>query len=43
LYKRLKPLADSHLDKRLCLADGSIPAEDTTLAERFPQYDPLNC
>ena len=41
LYKRLEPLSNSHLDKQFCLADGSIPAEDTTLAERFPQYDPL--
>ncbi len=41
LYKRLEPLSSSHLDKQFCLADGSIPAEDTTLAERFPQYDPL--
>ena len=41
LYKRLEPLSSRHLDKLLCLADGSVPAEDTTLPERFPQYDPL--
>lgn len=41
LYKRLEPLASRHLDKLLCLADGTIPTEDVTLPERFPQYDPL--
>jgi phenylacetic acid degradation operon negative regulatory protein len=41
LYKRLEPLACRHLDKALCLADGSVPAEDPALPERFPQYDPL--
>lgn len=41
LYKRLEPFSSRHLDKFLCLADGSIPAEDTSLPERFPQYDPL--
>lgn len=41
LYKRLEPLSARHLDKLLCLADGTVPAEDATLAERFPQYDPL--
>lgn len=41
LYKRLEPLSNRHLDRELCLADGTIPAEDPTLPERFPQYDPL--
>jgi len=41
LYKRLEQLSNSHLDKHFCLADGSIPAEDTTLPERFSQFDPL--
>lgn len=41
LYKRLEPLSNRHLEQQLCLADGSTPAEDTTLAERFPQNDPL--
>lgn len=41
LYKRLEQLSGRHLDKQLCLADGSVPAEDASIAERFPQYDPL--
>ncbi len=41
LYRRLEPLSNSHLDQMLCLADGSIPGVDLSLAERFPQYDPL--
>ena len=41
LYKRLEPLSARHLDKLFCLADGSVPTEDATLPERFPQYDPL--
>lgn len=41
LYKRLEPLSGRHLDQLFCLADGSVPAEDRSLAERFPQYDPL--
>ena len=41
LYKRLEPLSNRHLDQLLCLADGTVPAEDATLPERFPQYDPL--
>lgn len=41
LYKRLELLSARHLDQVLCLADGSVPAEDASLAERFPQYDPL--
>ena len=40
LYKRLEVLSGRHLDKLLCLADGSVPAEDASLAERFSQYDP---
>ncbi|MGE5470825.1 MAG: phenylacetic acid degradation operon negative regulatory protein PaaX [Bacteroidota bacterium] len=41
LYKRLEPLSGRHLDRLLCLADGSIPGEDPTLAERFPQDEVL--
>lgn len=41
LYRRLGPLSGRHLDRYFCLADGSQPAEDSTLPERFPQYDPL--
>ncbi|HJW27459.1 MAG TPA: phenylacetic acid degradation operon negative regulatory protein PaaX [Rhodocyclaceae bacterium] len=41
LYKRLEPLSNRHLDRELCLADGTVPTEDQTLPERFPQYDPL--
>lgn len=41
LYKRLEAPSARHLDKVLCLADGSVPVEDTTLPERFAQYDPL--
>ena len=41
LYKRLEPLSGRHLDQLLCLADGSIPAPDSSLAERFAQDDPL--
>jgi len=41
LYKRLDTLSARHLDKLLCLADGSVPAEDPAFAERFSQHDPL--
>ena len=41
LYKRLEAHSNRHLDQLFCLADGTVPAEDTTLPERFPQYDPL--
>lgn len=41
LYKRLEPLSCRHLDKMLSLSDGTVPAEDGTLPERFSQYDPL--
>ncbi len=41
LYKRLEPLSNRHLDKLLCLADGTVPVEDAAFAERFSQYDPL--
>jgi phenylacetic acid degradation operon negative regulatory protein len=37
LYKRLEPLSSRHLDKMLCLSDGTVPVEDSTLPERFPQ------
>jgi len=41
MYKRLVPPSGRHLDRVFCLADGTTPAEDATMAERFPQYDPL--
>jgi len=41
IYKRLEPLVARHLDQNLCLADGSVPLEDASLPERFPQNDPL--
>lgn len=41
LYKRLESLSSRHLDKMLCLSDGSVPTEDGMLPERFSQYDPL--
>lgn len=41
LYKRLEPLSSRHLDKMLCLSDGSFPDEDPMLPERFAQYGPL--
>lgn len=41
LYNRLEPLSRRHLDRMLCLSDGSVPSEDATLPVRFPQYDPL--
>jgi len=41
LYKRLESLSGRHLDQMLSLADGRVPEEDVTLAERFPQNDPL--
>ncbi len=40
-YKRLEDPSNRHLDQEMCLADGSVPVLDTSLAERFPQYDPL--
>ena len=41
LYKRLEEPSNRHLDQAFCMADGSVPALDSSLAERFPQYDPL--
>ncbi len=41
LYKRLEEPSNHHLDQAFCLADGSVPSLDHSLAERFPQYDPL--
>ncbi len=41
LYKRLELPSNRHLDDLLCLADGSVPVVDISLAERFSQYDPL--
>lgn len=41
LYKRLEGASNRHLDKEMCLADGSAPIVDPSLPERFPQYDPL--
>ncbi|HLO62696.1 MAG TPA: PaaX family transcriptional regulator C-terminal domain-containing protein, partial [Azonexus sp.] len=42
LYKRLETASNRHLDQLLCLADGSVPVVDSSLAERFSQYDPLS-
>lgn len=41
LYKRLEAPSNRHLDATFCLADGCTPTLDHSLAERFPQYDPL--
>lgn len=41
LYRRLEAPCSRHLDRNLCLADGSVPGDDSNLVERFPQYDPL--
>ena len=41
LYKRLETGSNRHLDREMCLADGSVPIVDASLPERFPQYDPL--
>lgn len=41
LYKRLEPLSRRHLDRLLCLSDGTVPQEDATQFERFSQNDPL--
>ena len=37
LYQLLAPCSNRHLDRLVCLADGSEPAEDLTLPERFPR------
>lgn len=42
LYKRLESLSNRHLDRVMRLADASAPASDTTLPERFPDFDALN-
>lgn len=42
LYKRLEPGAKRHLDAGLCLANGSVPDLDLSVAARFAQNDPLN-
>lgn len=36
LYTLLTPRSNRHLDQVVRLADGSVPAEDKTLPERFP-------
>lgn len=41
LYRRLEPLVTRHLDRMLCLSDGSVPAEDMSQPPRFAQNDPL--
>lgn len=41
LYKRLEPLSRRHLDRTLCLSDGSVPPEGAMQFERFSQNDPL--
>ena len=35
IYKRLEPLSGRHLDKMLCLSDGTIPGEASSLTGRF--------
>lgn len=42
LYKRLEPGSSRHLEAALCLADGSVPGVDPSVAPRFVQHDPLN-
>ncbi|MBU0750625.1 MAG: phenylacetic acid degradation operon negative regulatory protein PaaX [Gammaproteobacteria bacterium] len=41
LYRRLLAPSERHLDLHMQLADGSQPAADQSLAERFPDDDPL--
>jgi phenylacetic acid degradation operon negative regulatory protein len=42
IYRRLEAASSRHLDAMLCVADGSTPGEDMTLASRFGQDDPLS-
>ena len=42
IYRRLETASSRHLDAMLCVADGSTPVEDATLANRFSQDDPLS-
>ncbi|MCA1939140.1 MAG: phenylacetic acid degradation operon negative regulatory protein PaaX [Dechloromonas sp.] len=42
IYRRLETASSRHLDTMLCVADGSTPVEDATLANRFSQDDPLS-
>jgi phenylacetic acid degradation operon negative regulatory protein len=41
LYRRLEKASGRHLDHHLRLADGTLPALDKSLPERFPDVDPL--
>ncbi len=41
LYRRLETASSRHLDSYFTLADGSVPATDTRLPERFPEFDPV--
>lgn len=41
LYRRLDGLVSRHLDRMLTLSDGTVPSEDHSQPERFPQNDPL--
>jgi len=41
LYRRILPPAEQHLDATFRLADGTSPRAEDSLAERFPDVDPL--
>ncbi|MBK7415955.1 MAG: phenylacetic acid degradation operon negative regulatory protein PaaX [Dechloromonas sp.] len=41
IYRRLAAPSEKYLDQTLQLADGSVPAADPLLGERFPADDPL--
>jgi phenylacetic acid degradation operon negative regulatory protein len=41
LYRRLETASGRHLDRYFTLADGSVPAKDASLPERFPEFDPV--
>ncbi len=41
LYRRLETASGRHLDRYFTLADGTVPAKDTGLPERFPEFDPV--
>jgi phenylacetic acid degradation operon negative regulatory protein len=41
LYRRLDGLVSRHLERMLTLSDGTVPSEDNSQPERFPQNDPL--
>ncbi len=41
LYRRLEIASNRHLDRYFRLADDTVPATDTGLPERFPEFDPV--